>query len=470
VARAIEELEADRLNERAPLLARHWEQAGDERQAARWHARAAEAAGYVDVPDSLFHWRRVRSLAARLPESAEMVDLQLRACSSPLEVGGRAGLSMAEATALFEEGEALARRADDLPARVRLNESLAARLGWSGDPAAQRRHLAEAARLAEQVPDLELKLVVSQRSAVAKFHEGDLGAALALATRGIERAEADADYAVASSLTYRGLLLTAANALAQMGDLEQSAALLDRVDALSGDPEQAHPFVRTAHTRALVRATLAFYRGEVEAGLREARAFAALAQRSGSTWAEPVSALALGRALLLAERWGESLETLERSIARARELRLGLDAEAAHLGCLAEACAGCADAKRASSVASEAISVARRLGTRFWELHAQSSLAAVLLRTRGRDGRAEIEMTLERAFHLIEETGGEVMRPIMQCQRAELAGLVGDGERWARELREAQARFVAMGATGRARAAAARLASGSGSPGAASTD
>jgi len=42
VARAIEEIDSGKLSERAALLAYHWECAGDAREAAKWHRRAAE--------------------------------------------------------------------------------------------------------------------------------------------------------------------------------------------------------------------------------------------------------------------------------------------------------------------------------------------------------------------------------------------------------------------------------------------
>ena len=50
VARALAELDADKLDERAALLAHHWEQAGDALEAARCHARAAGWAGLLDPP------------------------------------------------------------------------------------------------------------------------------------------------------------------------------------------------------------------------------------------------------------------------------------------------------------------------------------------------------------------------------------------------------------------------------------
>src|SRR5205823_8197358 len=45
VAEAIVELDADRLDERAALIAQHWEAAGEALEAATWSARAAGWAG-----------------------------------------------------------------------------------------------------------------------------------------------------------------------------------------------------------------------------------------------------------------------------------------------------------------------------------------------------------------------------------------------------------------------------------------
>ncbi len=47
VARAIEHQDAERLEERAPLLAHHWEEAGEALSAARWHRRVAVRGGGV---------------------------------------------------------------------------------------------------------------------------------------------------------------------------------------------------------------------------------------------------------------------------------------------------------------------------------------------------------------------------------------------------------------------------------------
>src|SRR5207249_10345652 len=53
VARAVEELEEDRLEERAALLAHHWQAARDSLQAAPRSARGAGWAGYAGQRDAV---------------------------------------------------------------------------------------------------------------------------------------------------------------------------------------------------------------------------------------------------------------------------------------------------------------------------------------------------------------------------------------------------------------------------------
>ena len=59
VARVIEEVERDRLDESAALLAHHWAAAGESLAAARWHRRAAAWIGLSEPGEAAQHWRRV---------------------------------------------------------------------------------------------------------------------------------------------------------------------------------------------------------------------------------------------------------------------------------------------------------------------------------------------------------------------------------------------------------------------------
>ena len=75
MARALEAASADRLGERAALLAYHWERGGEAWAAAQWHQRAAQWVGARDRRETVRHWQQVRALLAGMPESPEVVGL-----------------------------------------------------------------------------------------------------------------------------------------------------------------------------------------------------------------------------------------------------------------------------------------------------------------------------------------------------------------------------------------------------------
>ena len=66
VAGALAEVDADKLDERASLIAHHYELGGELLEAARWNARAATWAGISHPVEATRHWRLVRALTDRL--------------------------------------------------------------------------------------------------------------------------------------------------------------------------------------------------------------------------------------------------------------------------------------------------------------------------------------------------------------------------------------------------------------------
>ena len=77
LARTLAEIQAEKLDERAALIAYHFEEAGESLAAARWNGRAAEVvARDLGGPDSaLRHWRNARSLLAEAPDTEERAGL-----------------------------------------------------------------------------------------------------------------------------------------------------------------------------------------------------------------------------------------------------------------------------------------------------------------------------------------------------------------------------------------------------------
>src|SRR5262249_10553034 len=148
IARAIEALRPDRLDEEAAVLAHHWEEAGDRLEAARWHRRAARRTEETDPSESLRRWHKVR---AGLPEAAaspETTSLRIQACRGILSASWRVG--DAEVDSVFDEGKALAEQAGDLRLLAILFNLYGNAKGAAGDLRAYYEHASEALRVAER--------------------------------------------------------------------------------------------------------------------------------------------------------------------------------------------------------------------------------------------------------------------------------------------------------------------------------
>jgi class 3 adenylate cyclase/tetratricopeptide (TPR) repeat protein len=455
VARVVSELYADRLDERAALLAHHWERAGDALEAARWHRRAAEWAGVNDPGEALRHWQRVRVLLETVPESAETVDLGLVARFWLLQVGWRLGVTAEEAATLFAEGKALAERNGNLRLLAPILTAYGAVRGVAGDVEGYLALASEAVRVAVQTGEADLVLATQPGIVYSHFVAGRLRQALAFTEAAVAQGQhAPQQVAQAFSLNpylfclwWRGSLRAAA------GRLDEAARDLD--DALRLAREQGEienlGWVHGAYVM------LAEYCGETGSVLEHARQLVEIAERMGSSFSRVFAYRVLGLAHLLREEWSEAVGPLEQALAIARERGVGREQEPIMLTHLARAAVASGEATRARAAAEEAVALARRLGTRFMECAAQTALAHVLLRTDEARSRDAIEAALVRALDLVEETGGKAYEPFVRLERTELARVVGDEAAQRRELRVAYDLFVQMGATAWAVRVAAAL-------------
>jgi hypothetical protein len=158
VARALEEAQAERLDETAALLAHHHEEAGEALSAARWHRRAAEWVGLSDIKAALYHWQRVRELARQVGDGADAVTLTAMACSQALAHGWRIGAAPAQSAEFFEEGCTAAERIGDLTALAMLNADYGTVRGFNHGIAPDHvRYTSEAARIADRTGDPALR-------------------------------------------------------------------------------------------------------------------------------------------------------------------------------------------------------------------------------------------------------------------------------------------------------------------------
>ncbi len=200
VARAVERLYPDKLDERAALLAYHWEGAGEALRAAEWHARAADWIGTRDRPERVRHWRQVRTLLARVPESTETIALGVLARRNiarlPLVVGLHATGPLGEALRLSEEAEPLGQGTPELAVEVGSNP-LGFLLAHRASVFTHMGRFAEAARTAEHTMerarargDREVLGIALNATSLLRLMTGERERGLHLARQSVENAEA----------------------------------------------------------------------------------------------------------------------------------------------------------------------------------------------------------------------------------------------------------------------------------------
>jgi adenylate cyclase len=445
VAHAIESQDTERLDERAALLAHHFEEADEALLAARWHRRAADWANRSDIGEARRHAERVRALVARLPESPERVELGVAACTRLLLVGGRMGISEAEAAALFEEGRALASGNARLLGEL-LIRFAGARLIAFGDGAGAIQLGREALTLADREGDPVLRvtaqaMLMSAHSlcgpidAVEQLYDAILSASRETRERGLGLATHPMSLIVA----------TRALALAQAGRLAEGVREAERALALAAE-EGAYAQCLAHGFRSLV----AWRQGDAATAGAHARQALALAEQLGAPGFEASPRAYLGMAHMLEGRADEAVEALESALSLLRTTRATAVSEAIFLNWLAEAELLRGNAERACALSREAVDLTGRRGLRMVECTAHRLRALSLLRAHAASAQGEALDELARCEALIHELGLRLELPHLHTVRAELARTLGDEPGCARELREAQRLFVEMGAFGRA--------------------
>jgi class 3 adenylate cyclase/tetratricopeptide (TPR) repeat protein len=443
VARAILAVDADRLDERAALLAHHYESAGDRIEAARWSQRAAEWVGPRDFTEALGHWRRVRSLLVGQPETPELDELRLVALRMILNYGVRVGLDGGEAGEMMLEVQRLGERTGDVRARILVLAGPAALRVMSGDLEGTIEPLLEGLRLAEQVGNPGARLAMSGILVIGLFSAGRLREALRVADHAL--AEPPDDPRLGSDVfgftPYSLVLGFRSMILREMGDLAGSTRdceLSGRIAEAVGDLERLIGVYAG-------RAYLARARGDGEAALGHARRAVEVAERLASPLAQAQSYEALGIAHLAREEWDAAAAALEHGVSMIRTHQVGGGDEPFYLAELVEAHVGRGDLVAARARADEALAQAHQRGSSFAETEALVALARVLARAEPLD-RAAAEAALDRAAALGEEVGLAAMVPVMHEIRAEVLRRSGDVRGAAALLARAAELHEGMGA------------------------
>lgn len=448
LGRALPSLYADRLDEKAALVAHHLEAADETLEAARWHRRAAGWVASRDPEAAARHLRRVLVLLERCGPEEERDRLLVEATSELLRASFRVGMPDDEARRLFERARKVASERGDGAALALLLGRYAFVRGWNGAIHEQLDLGFEAVRVAEATGDRDLSFALRSVVASAYFELGRsrdavkwIDAALALGQGDLRLGEA----LLASNPTVV-LLFHRALCRIYLGELDAAHADLDAAEELArmvGDVEGLGWI-------AGMRSMEAEFRGETAEALDHARKAAAYAERSGSPFSQILALRHLGQCLLAHREWNAAARAFEEALAMARARRVAMAHEPALLAGLALAHLGLGDVERARAAMEEALRVAGTRPDERSRIGVHLGAAWLELRAQGAGARARIETHLARAREGIERSEERAFEPLVWIVEARLSEFAGDREARRRSLEAARRAFEAMGARGHA--------------------
>jgi adenylate cyclase len=444
VARALAAGEAERLDERAGLVAHHFEAAGEALEAARWYARAAEWAGLNAPAEACRHWTRVRDLVAADAADAEAVELAFKARARLLAYSFRVGgISEEAAGRLFDEACTLADRMGTVRARFTVTASYMITLWMQGSS----RRILELAREVLRVADAsgadDLRCWALYSTGLIEWTLGDLSTALSRADEAVRLLASGVSDGVPAFGTqplamlhhHRGLYLIEAG---RLDDARASLARGLEASRRLGATEQ-----RAWCEAGLAR--VAAFAGDVETALRHARSAFEGVEKVGSSFGRVYVCWILGQVLACAGATAEATAQLTAAVDMVRTFGVGAFVESLALAELTDVRLEAGDLPGARAAVEEGVA-ALRGGNR-----AQVRLELARARLDRAEGdAAAADAALDRARAAVDATGARIYLPLVHLEQAELARCRGDDVARRRERAEAHRLLVEMGATTRA--------------------
>jgi adenylate cyclase len=414
-ARALIELNPDRHDELAALIANHMEAGGEVLEAARWSARAAYWAGSSRPQDALRLWQRAMELTDRLEQNEETQAMAVMSRLQQLDFAWRLGMDSEQEARLTAEAEEIATRTGDLHSLAMLRIARDVRPGMPHVASTWVRAVEETVAIADRTDDIHLRVAIRAAGSYAYLCSGDFD--------GFERAiDEILELAGEDRGIGTGIIIGSPIAWAQMakGLVLRERGRLDEADArfnlalqistAEGDPEIAS---WTRSNQALMLAM----RGELDAAIALARRNCELTERLGDIFSRSLAFSNLGGSLIAAGDYAGALEALEDSerIYRAA-VSDGDEMETWRAGLRAEALIGVGRAEEALELAEWATATARERGM-LWSLPLTLQAVAIARTALGRDG---VEDALDEASEVAEQTGATISLEAVETTRATL--------------------------------------------------
>ena len=447
IARLLEAEGSGRIEERAALLAHHWEEAGDALVAAHWHRRAAEWVGLTDFSAGWRHWGRVRTLLATLSDEREIAELRIHACVRLLTMSWRVTADLNEARAIFEEGRTLAQAIGDRRGLTKLSLGIAAVSYGTGDIATYLKTNREIYNVARDLNDLELEAnatawLVDSLLLAARYDE-----AVTVAADGLARfpRHSPSESWLIGLNPYSYLLLLRGIALCWMGRHQEGLDAMTQSFTMASEDDTPEG----KSYGLLIRAEIHYRAGDAAHALADAQEAGELSQKLG----DPPTLFAMAQlgfcsAYLAAGRSAEAMACARTALEIHTRLDKAFAACSATL--LAEGLLLAGDWNAAQVAAQNAIALSQYSIRQNYEAIAQGVLARALLRRDGPVAREAAEAALTVAATLIARSGARLLAPALDEWRAELANVLGDDVAREQLLRQAEQGYQEIGAPNQA--------------------
>jgi class 3 adenylate cyclase/tetratricopeptide (TPR) repeat protein len=414
-ARAMIELNPDRGDELAALIAQHLEQGGETLEAARWNARAAHWAGYGHPQDAMRLWAKVSELTSDLPESDETSALGVYSRLLQLDYAWRLGMDQDRVQTLLEEAGETATRLGDLRSLTLLKILSSVRPGLEQSAASWIAAAEESISLADESGDDALRVAIRAAGSYAHLASGEFDRCERLLDEALEIAGDDhgagngiiigCPYAFA--LQFKGLLCR------ERGQFERAEELLDAALRVAGEQGDAETESWTRGQKALLYSV----RGDGDAALAQAQRSYELTERLGDVFSRTWARVWLAFVRIQTGDAEGALDAIERAERLYREaMGAGGEAESWRAGLHAQALLGAGRVAEATERAEHASSIARDRGLR-WAL--PLALRA-LGQARAAAGQAEAAgRAFDEAAEVARETGSKYELDAVEAARGE---------------------------------------------------
>jgi class 3 adenylate cyclase/tetratricopeptide (TPR) repeat protein len=310
-AQAMIELNPERHDELAALIAQHLEQGGETLEAARWNARAAHWAGYAHPQDALRLWTKVSELTSELAEDEETSALGVFSRLLQLDYAWRLGMEKERVDALVEEAREIATRTGDLRSLTLLKLLESARPGLDVPAPEWIAAVYEAIALADESGDDALRVAIRTAGSYAYLAAGDFDHCEQLVDEALELAGDDhgAGAGIVIGCPYAWGLMAKAVIRRDRGEFDAGEQLSEsalRIASEQGDPETE------SWTRGNLAVLMAL-RGDLDAALGLAQRNYELTERLGDVFSRHWALFDLGFVHLERGDPEQALDYLERA-------------------------------------------------------------------------------------------------------------------------------------------------------------